>query len=76
MPERYCGPTTLEEALKDSGMAISCPNGEYLALPDQKGGELSIRRLHRVSGHGGSVLDTGEWVDVKDVPPTILWRPA
>lgn len=82
-PSPYLGPTDLQTALRESGLAVSVPDGRYVAYrlefddgQEVRSAGVSIRRLHTVSGHGGSVLGTGAWVEEWEVPPTVLWRPG
>jgi hypothetical protein len=71
---------TLAEALDyaaahGGALAVSVPNGAYIALRVQ-GHETVIRRVATQSGQDGSVAGTGAWLSPADVAPTVLWRPA
>lgn len=74
---RLVGPTDLTGALAQAEehcgmrMAVSCPNGDYVAV--QLRSEIVIRRLNRMSGRAGSVMDSGEWLQTTCIN---AWRPA
>lgn len=62
----------IEESPDGIKLAVSCPGGEFIVL--EFAGARIIRRLNTTSGHAGSVMDTGVWLE--RVAPTLLWRPG
>jgi hypothetical protein len=88
--ETYVGPCSLREALDAAEelpgsmptgvrVAVSTPEGWLIAI-QFPGGNVEIRHANRISGRTGSVMDTGEWLQLEDVEEFLngrgSWRPA
>lgn len=84
--KKLAGPCSLSEALELSGqatgslaVAVSVPDGDYVAviLPhDEQPSKVWVRRINRVSGRSGSILETGRWIDPESEWVPTQWRPG
>ena len=84
--KRLFGPCSLEEALDQSGamtgslaVAISVPDGDYVAVSvphDELPSKIWVGKINRISGRGGSELETGRWIDPEREWVPSQWRPG
>lgn len=80
----YIGPCTLDEALaaaevKDGiRIAISSPEGRLIVICFDDGDKQVryCKEVNNMTGHGGSIMNTGKWRELDKKTEMHSWRPA